>query len=105
MTTSTNRQFERYSMATPTLTHKECYKELNGATACTSHPSFCSVHPELQAEVDGLRLAIKHIAERNKELNNDLERVWDYYHNHYDECPASRDYIGAKICRFSFRPT
>ena len=71
---------------------------LTSVTACTNHP-------KLQAEVDGLRLAIKHIAERNKELNNDLERVWDYYHNHYDECPASRDNIVAKICRFILRHT
>ena len=118
MTTSTNRQFERYSMATPTLTHKECYKELNGVTACadTAHPH----HPdnvdtvrvttkdqlrEVRAEVEGLRLANIGLSTRNRELNNDIERAWDYYHTHYDECPASRDNWVASLCRFILRHT
>ena len=88
----------RYSMTTPRLIHKECYKELNGVTACTNHP-------KLQADVDSLRLANIHLAERNKELNNDIERAWDYYHNHYDECPTSRDNLVATLCRFILRHT
>ena len=48
---------------------------------------------------------IGHLARRNKELNKDLDTVWDYYHNHYDECPTSRDNIVAKICRFILRHT
>ena len=67
-------------------------------------------HTEMYAYAAVRQLAtnnreIGHLARRNKELNKDLDTVWDYYHTHYDECPTSRDNIVAKICRFILRHT
>ena len=61
--------------------------------------------PSLRAENDGLMLHNKALVERNKELNNQLDDVWNMYRNHYGECPSLRDNIVATIFRFILRHT
>jgi hypothetical protein len=48
---------------------------------------------------------IGHLAKRNKELNKDLDNVWQMYRKHYGECASLRDNIVATICRFILRHT
>ena len=105
-------------MATPTLTHKECYKELNGVTACadTAHPH----HPdnvdtvrvttkdqlrEVRAEVEGLRLANIGLSKRNRELNKNIKDILKHWHKHTGQCPVQRDNWVATLCRFILRHT
>ena len=48
---------------------------------------------------------IGHLAKRNKELNDDVDALYNTMAVHYDECASSRDNIVAKICRFILRHT
>ena len=109
----------RYSMTTPRLIHKECYKKINGVTECadTAHPH----HPnnvdtvrvtvkdqlrEVRAEVEGLRLANIGLSKRNRELNKDMKDVLRHWHDHTKSgCPVYRSSWVATLCRFILRHT
>jgi len=67
-------------------------------------------HTEMYAYAAVRQLAksnreIGHLAKRNKELNDDVDALYNTMAVHYDECASSRDNIVAKICRFILRHT
>ena len=69
-----------------------------------SAQDFCMrPHTEMYAAMAVRALApanqqIGNLYRRNKELNEDVDALYNTMAVHYDECPTSRDNIVAKIC-------